>query len=113
MDSIDASPFENEIPSVFADRLGRAYSSTVGQEHKKKFGQFFTPSPIASFMSSFCQLSKRKIKVLDPGAGVGILSCALIEFITFNYSEVDEIELTAFETDDKIISYTDISLSYL
>ena len=46
-------PFIGELPSRFADRLGLDYAKSVGQEHKKLNGQFFTPVEIAVLMGSF------------------------------------------------------------
>jgi len=102
-----------EIPSAYADSLGLKYTSEVTSEHKKDLGQFFTPSKIASFMSQFCTLEKHKIKILDPGSGVGILSCSLIEHLIANHPRIKEIELTAFEKDLKVISYAKLSFEYL
>lgn len=106
-------PKLNELPSSYADRLGLIYTSEVTTEHKKKLGQFFTPLLVAKFMAGFCLVKKERIKLLDPGFGLGILSCALIEHLIEKYSEIKEIELVAFETDDRIISYATTSLEYL
>lgn len=109
----DCLPGTNEYPSSYADRLGLMYTSEVTSEHKKKLGQFFTPLSVAKFMASFCTIRKKRIKLLDPGCGLGILSCALIEFIVEKNAEVREIELVAFETDDNLSKYTTDSLEYL
>jgi len=102
-----------ENPSTYADSLGLKYTSEVTVEHKKDLGQFFTPSKIAAFMAQFCTIKKHKIKILDPGCGVGILSCALVEYLVEHNPEIMEIELTAFEKDLEIISYAKLSLEYL
>ena len=74
-------PFSNELPSYFADRLGTYYTSLVNQEHKKENGQFFTPVEIAELMGSFVDYNKESVRILDPGSGTAILSCALIEHL--------------------------------
>lgn len=106
-------PEPNELPSSYADRLGLMYTSEVTLEHKKNLGQFFTPLAVSNFMAGFCLVNKRRIRVLDPGCGIGILSCSLIEFLVTKYFQVKEIELVSFETDDKLSKYTAMSLEYL
>ena len=73
------SPLRGELPSQYADRLGVVYSSKVTNEHKKENGQFFTPFEIGQFMGNLCTYSKSNLKILDPGFGVLVLSCSLIE----------------------------------
>src|SRR5690554_7864652 len=70
---------EQELPSYFADRVGAAYASSVSQQHKKENGQFFTPIEIAGLMASYSDFDGDSIRILDPGCGSAVLSCALIE----------------------------------
>src|SRR5438045_9629949 len=107
MDSKLTQPELNELPSSFADRLGIIYSSKVNSEHKKTLGQFFTPLKVATFMAEFCILKKNKIKILDPGCGIGILSCTLIEKLLQLNNGIVEVDLVAFETDNEVLLYTD------
>ena len=107
-------PSPLELPSLYADRLGMEYSTIVSLVHKKKLGQFFTPHGVATFIASNVSIeSVRKIKILDPGCGIGILSCALIEKIIINNLKIKEIELLAFETDIELIPYAEECLNYL
>jgi len=113
MESVKFEPNEGELPSAYAERLGIYYSQTNELIRKKQMGQFFTPISVAEFMASFCSVDEKKVRILDPGTGIGILSCTLIEYIIKNHPEVTDIELTAFEIDENIISYTDLALNYL
>jgi len=114
-------PITNELPSHFADRLGIFYSKLVNSEQKKVKGQFFTPLEIASLMGSFTNSSNSKLRILDPGCGAAILSCALIEYLTIksnlhsinSINSIKSIELIAYETDKNLISLTIKSLEYL
>jgi len=79
-------PYENERPTAYADRIGRWYAALVSQRHKKGLGQYLTPVEIATFMARLCNQVNhsplhRPLRVLDPGAGAGILSCALCEVL--------------------------------
>jgi len=107
-------PNINELPSSFADRLGLEYSILVSTEHKKSQGQFFTPVEIAIFIASKILVNQPKVKILDPGCGLGILSCAMVEQLLLipNYL-IKEIEIDAFETDLELLPFTDASFEYL
>ncbi|URM35636.1 Eco57I restriction-modification methylase domain-containing protein [Flavobacterium anhuiense] len=105
--------FENELPSSYANRLGLLYASMVTNDHKKDNGQFFTPLSIANFMASFGKTEKEKIKILDPGCGIGILSTAITEALLKKSKNLKIIELVAFETDTQILQYSELCLEYL
>lgn len=104
---------ENESPINYADRLGELYTATVSQTFKKDNGQFFTPVEIAQFMGNLANSNKTHLEILDPGCGTGILTCALVENIVKQNPLIKEISLTAYETDSKLISLSEESLSYL
>lgn len=104
---------EIQLPSEYADSLGIMYSKQVSHKHKKSFGQFLTPIPIAKLMASFCNITKSSIRVLDPGCGTAILSCSLIEKIAEQNNIVENITLEVYETDTEIIPFTQESLNYL
>ena len=110
---INIEPFKQELPSDFADRLGIYYTQQVTTTHKKVNGQFFTPIPIARLLASFCDLSKTKIKILDPGCGTAILSCALVEHLVEVQIEIEQIDLVSYETDLELIPFSEKALDYL
>ncbi|WP_299581468.1 Eco57I restriction-modification methylase domain-containing protein [Mucilaginibacter sp.] len=112
-ESFEIFPFENELPSAFADRLGIIYASTVTDEHKKKAGQFFTPLPIAKFIGEFAVSTGEIVKILDPGCGIGILSAAMAEDFIFINPQIKTIELVAFETDVKLLPLAEMCFNYL
>lgn len=106
-------PLSQELPSHFADRLGIEYASSVSLEHKKGNGQFFTPIEIATFMASHTQFNGVAVRILDPGCGSAVLSCALIEHLVYSDRNIQSIELVAYETDSALIPTSDKSLKYL
>jgi adenine-specific DNA-methyltransferase len=110
---INIQAFDQELPSNFADRLGIYYTQQVTAKHKKVNGQFFTPTPIAQLLASFCDLSKTRIRILDPGCGTAILSCALIENLVTVQNEIEQIDLVAYETDLDLIPFSQKALDYL
>jgi hypothetical protein len=113
MKSIQLEPNKHESPTYFAERLGETYADSVSKDHKKKNGQFFTPKKIAQFMASYCLEDKEQIKILDPGAGTAVLSCAIVEKILTTNSKVKKIELVVYETDSNVIPYANAALDNL
>lgn len=105
-------PVVNELPSNYADRLGILYSSQVIESDKKDMGQFFTPPELARFMGNLANASTNHVRILDPGCGTAILSCALIEKIVID-KKVTSISLSLYETDLSLLDYIQISLAYL
>jgi adenine-specific DNA-methyltransferase len=110
---INTDPFDKELPSEYADRLGVYYTKQVTQKHKKESGQFFTPTPIAHLMASFCDLTCNSFRILDPGCGTAVLTCALVEHLTEQNHKIEFIDLVAYETDPELISFSQKVLSYL
>ena len=99
-------------PSEFAEFIGMEYARSTSDKHKKENGQFFTPKQIADFMGDLAKPKSNKISILDPGCGTGILSCSLIEKL-IQKSTVTEIELSLFETDNKVLLLTQKVIDFL
>lgn len=110
---VNIEPLDRELPSEFADRLGIYYTRQVTSKHKKANGQFFTPIPIAKLMASYCGVKKTTIRILDPGCGTAILTCALIEYLVTIQDDIEIIDLVMYETDPDLISFSQKTLTYL
>lgn len=80
------------------------YIEHMPKQDRKKYGQFFTSKETARFMASLYDIPDHlsKVRVLDAGAGSGILSCALLERLE-QIESIQEIELTCYENDDNIL----------
>ncbi|WP_048750053.1 SAM-dependent DNA methyltransferase [Paenibacillus sp. P22] len=61
------------------NRVRREVGATKDRALKSELGQFFTSSIVASFMAKMFDNNESHVKILDPGAGVGILTAAYIE----------------------------------
>lgn len=101
-----------EVPSEFAESIGLEYSRNTSDNYKKENGQYFTPKVIADFMSSIASHKSNRISILDPGCGTGVLSCSLIEELV-SKTDILEIELELYETDENVISKTMVVIKYL
>lgn len=97
---------EGESLTQFAERLACLYSGGNEKEAKKGRGQFFTPSAVADYMASLAEINKKKISILDPGAGVGTLSASLLD----KAKGVKNISLSAYETDNGVLPYLQVFL---
>ena len=80
------------------------YIEDMPKKDRKKYGQFFTSKETACFMAELYNIPENlsKIRILDAGAGSGILSCALLERLE-RMASVQTIELTCYENDDNIL----------
>ncbi len=108
--------FENmsniSLPSEFAETIGLSYAKSTTDAHKKNNGQFLTPKLISDFMAGMAKGVAGKLAILDPGCGTAILSCSLIEKLV-SESEIEEIDLDLYETDEKIVEQLKLVIGYL
>lgn len=89
-----------EIATINSEKASTEKENT----EKKKIGQFFTPHNIAIFMAEMSIINSKDIRILDPGAGTGILSAALIDEIILKKTCFN-IELVLFENDKSLLPY--------
>lgn len=91
-----------------ARRVSRANALDVGA--RASLGQFFTPSTAAALITSLPSLPKSGVlRVLDPGAGVGSLTAALVARAAGEAPEV-KLDVTTFEIDEQISSDLTVTL---
>lgn len=91
-------PQPGETPVGYADRVGRWVAETTPDAHRQQLGQYLTPAPVARFMANMLTpVAAAAVRILDPGAGVGVLSCALLEALVA--APVKSATVTAYELD--------------
>ncbi len=96
-----------EVPIQLLDRADRqrqAVAPWIGQKRKSELGQFMTPAPVARFMASlFAPNSTRTAILLDPGAGLGALSCAFLDrWSAGDGLSFGKVEVDAYEIDTRL-----------
>ena len=87
------------------------YKDTTKKEIRKKKGQFFTPAEVSMRMAAVeSEYPKNQwIRVLDPGAGNGILSFAVIDkLLRSGYKRLD---ITLIETDKEILPVLEYTIT--
>jgi adenine-specific DNA-methyltransferase len=107
------APQAGERPAAYADRAGRAYAAGVAATHKKGLGQYLTPLAVADFMARWVDAGSASLRVLDPGSGAGVLSCALAEALAGRAAKPRELHLAAYECDANLVPITSACLDYL
>ena len=91
--------------------LTEDYIRTVSSSHRKKFGQYFTPLPIATFMSKWVSECP---SVLDPAVGNNVFFELLSKSnnnCTFTGFEIDSCIFEFFHLEDPSIRNEDFLLS--
>lgn len=107
--SATPQPGKGELPSQFAYRLGQSFASTANSTRRQALGQFFTPVEVARFMASLALDGHIPQRVLDPGAGSGVLANAICELLP---NRKTRFHLDAFEIDPELASLCHLSLTY-
>lgn len=79
------------------------YINQMPKSLRKKYGQFFTSKATATYMADLFTVPQQStITILDPGAGSGILSVALIERLQ-SIKTLKRIELVCYENDQNVM----------
>jgi adenine-specific DNA-methyltransferase len=74
-------------------------------DQRKEKGQFFTNKKVASFMASLLDLEHDELKLLDPGAGTGILSAAICDRIVLESKNKFKLTIDCYEQDSCVVPY--------
>jgi adenine-specific DNA-methyltransferase len=94
-----------------ADRLRQEAGRGLDPVRRSELGQYFTPAVTARLMASMTSLGGDKVRVLDPGAGVGILTAAWVAEMCARSSRPREVVLTAYEVDSSLLAPLTMTLA--
>lgn len=93
-----------------AEQSRVAALSTVDPTRQDALGQFFTPARAAALIASLPRLPRAgAIRVLDPGAGSGMLSAALVARVLVEAPDL-EVHLVAVECDGDVMPHLAVTL---
>ncbi|MBE7468167.1 MAG: hypothetical protein DPW09_39900 [Anaerolineae bacterium] len=69
-----------KIPDLvsYSLELGQRVLAGRSEASRKQSGQFFTPAPVARFMTRQLGPIRSGDRILDPAIGSGVLACAVI-----------------------------------
>lgn len=86
------------------DKARLEHISKSDKTRKSQLGQFLTPVGIAKFMAGlFTRTENIPCRLLDPGAGLGILTSAFVDRIDAGELAFPSVSLTAYEIDPVIL----------
>ncbi|WP_279058002.1 Eco57I restriction-modification methylase domain-containing protein [Mobiluncus mulieris] len=95
----------------YAERERLAAASKLSTQNQAKLGQYFTPVNTAQLIARMAELHQSgTIRVLDPGAGSGILTAALVNRILKETTSL-KVEVLAIETDTQLIRHLETTLN--
>lgn len=99
------------VDSVFEETL--KYLKEMPKAKRKTIGQFFTSAETARYMASmFISPQKSNLSILDPGAGSGILTAAVVDRLQIN-SFIKHITLICYETSEDVLPILKRNLEYI
>lgn len=93
----------------------KKYLDDMPKAERKKIGQFFTSLETAEFMADMFDLRKTSsnaVSILDPGAGSGILSAALLERIVTE-KVFSKVRLVCYENNEDVLPILYSNLDYM
>ncbi|HET9959448.1 MAG TPA: Eco57I restriction-modification methylase domain-containing protein [Polyangiaceae bacterium] len=102
------APVMSFTPAVLLNQVDtwrREASARLDPAKRSEFGQFLTPSPIASFMASLFTDFGDEVRLLDAGAGGGALLTAATIAALNRKQRPRIIEVTGFEIDPILLGY--------
>ena len=91
------------LSSIEATR--RDASLRLDSRRRALMGQFLTPASVATFMAEMFECKKPVVRILDPGAGPGALSAAVVFAMSRRPQPPSAISLTAYEIDPLLVGY--------
>ena len=87
------------------------YLSSVSKAERKAIGQFFTPLSIAEYMGTLTRFSGETVRILDPGAGCGILTASIVDSLVLKGIKKFEIDL--YENNSSVIPLLESNMCFI
>jgi adenine-specific DNA-methyltransferase len=87
------------------DHIRKTFNGNSHRSERSKIGQFLTPVKIAQFMASLFKQDCENVRILDAGAGTGVLFAAAVENLTSRKSRPRTIEVIAYENNNAALPY--------
>ena len=87
------------------DIVRKSLNGTTSRYERSKIGQFFTPAMIARYMASLFQHAGQEVRILDPGAGTGVLFASFVEALVSREERPLSITVVAYENDKAVFPH--------
>jgi adenine-specific DNA-methyltransferase len=92
------------------DHVRSSFNLATSRSDRSEIGQFLTPVATARFMSSMFESGPQEVRILDPGAGAGVLFATCVETLIAQENHPISIKVVAYETDSTIMPYLEDTL---
>ncbi len=92
------------------DNIRQTFNGNSHRNKRSKIGQFLTPVKIAQFMASLFKQNCENVRILDAGAGTGVLFAAVVDHFASKEPRPRTIEVVAYENDISTLSYLNEAL---
>ena len=101
----DDRDFEVDTKSLlsFADHLRPRAVAAADLARQKRLGQFLTPPHVADLMAGMFRCHATCIRLLDAGAGMGMLTAAFVRHQLMRDTPPHRIEVWAYELDESLM----------
>lgn len=98
----------------YSEHLKEVMKSNHSNKKKEQFEQYFTSKETALYMARLIKPSRKKsLKILDPGAGIGILGVSLLNVILNEWKvKPKNIEIVAYEIDETLNGFIKENYKY-
>ena len=94
------------------DNVRKSFNISTSRADRSEIGQFLTPATIAQFMSSMFESGPQEVRILDPGAGAGVLFATCVETLISQEDRPLSIKVVAYEIDSTILPYLEDTLRH-
>jgi len=101
---------QGSSPIEVCQAIGEWYVKHSDEAKRHDAGQFFTPPIVARYMTNLAGTLHDNARVLDPGAGVGILACAICE--PDKLGKLPGLSIVAYESDPVLHIRSSLTLNY-
>jgi len=92
-------------PLDILDRVRKSLNADACRHERSSIGQFLTPVTIARFMASLFQWESEHVRILDAGAGTGVLFAACVDALVSGKQRMLSIEVTAYENNGRVLPH--------
>jgi adenine-specific DNA-methyltransferase len=102
---VSVAPARILNPDLLAipDTLRSRHFAVADVQQQKDLGQFLTPPHVADLMAAMFKCRNRRIRLLDAGTGMGMLTTAFVRRQLMRDHPPARIEVTAYELDETLI----------
>lgn len=87
------------------DVVRKSLNGETDRRERSKIGQFFTPASISRYMASLFQHAGPEMRILDPGAGAGVLFASFVEALVSRGDRPHSIMAVAYENDKNVLPH--------